>query len=122
MNLTHNTTGANMPNRNYFTRIALWLALTVSLLAPVFAHEGFEHVMGTVAKITGKILTVKTAKGDVDVTLDEKTAFTNNGQKGGMADLKIGLRVIVDIPEGAKVKVAHSVKIGVAVPVSHDAH
>jgi hypothetical protein len=105
------------------TKIALCLAVTVALLAvPVFAHEGFEHVMGTVAKISGNVLTVKTAKGNVDVKLDEKTEFTKNGQKALVADMKVGMRVVVDIPEGAKEKIAHSVKIGAAVPADHDSH
>ena len=30
------------------------------------------------------------------------------------ADLKAGVRVVVDVPEGSKTKLAHSVKIGAA--------
>jgi hypothetical protein len=120
MNLKRNIT---ITSGNTASRIALSLAVTVALLAlPVFAHEGFVHVLGTVAKISGNILTVKTAKGNVDVKLDEKTEFTKDGQKALLADMKPGMRVVVDIPEGAKEKIAHSVKIGVAVPADTNAH
>jgi hypothetical protein len=106
------------------------LAFGLSLLlilsgaaAPAFAHGGFDHVQGTIVKVANNVLTVKTAKGNVDVKLDDHTDLTRNGQKAQAADLKPGARVVVDIPEGSKEKVAHSVKIGVvsgaAQPHSH---
>jgi hypothetical protein len=123
MNLKRNITTTRTPIRIAASKIALCLAVTVALLAvPVFAHEGFVHVLGTVAKISGNILTVNTAKGNVDVKLNEKTEFTKDGQKALLADMKPGMRVVVDVPEGAKEKIAHSVKIGAAVPTAHDSH
>ena len=96
------------------TKAVLALTVIMSLAVPMFAHGGFDHVMGTVVKLADHVLTVKTAKGDVDVKLDEKTELTRNGAKAGMEDLKPGVRVVVDIPEGNKEKLAHSVKIGMA--------
>ena len=78
--------------------------------------------MGTVVKVADHVLTVKTTKGNVDVKLDEKTEITKNGAKADVADLKPGVRVVVDIPEGSKEKIAHSVKIGVAAATDHDHH
>jgi hypothetical protein len=104
--------------------LALTLTLAVTLFlpaTPVFAHGGFDHVSGTVVKIVDKVLTVKTTKGNVDVKLDDKTELTKNDQKALLTDLKPGVRVIVDIPEGSKDKIAHSVKIGVAAATGHDA-
>jgi hypothetical protein len=109
-------------NRNItITRItALALALILALVAaPLFAHGGFDHVMGTVVKVTGQVVTVKTTKGNVDVKLDDKTEYTNNGQPGKILDLKAGARVVIDIPEGSKDKIAHSVKIGVVSAADH---
>jgi len=123
MNLKRNIITTRTPIRNTAGRIALCLAVMASILtAPVFAHEGFEHVLGTVAKISGNILTVKTAKGDVDVKLDDKTEFTKGSQKALLADLKLGMRVVVDVPEHAKEKIAHSVKIGAAVAAAPNTH
>lgn|SRR5579872_32134 len=103
-------------------RAAAALALACLLLvcaAPAFAHGGFDHVIGTVSKVTNNVVTVKTAKGDVDVTLTDKTEITRADQKAGIADLKPGLRVVIDVPEGSKDRVAHSVKVGVAGAGSH---
>jgi hypothetical protein len=75
--------------------------------------------MGTVVKVANNVLTVKTTKGNVDVKLDDKTEITKNDQKALVVDLKPGVRVIVDIPEGNKEKLAHSVKIGTAAAADH---
>ncbi len=94
----------------------------VALATQVIAHGGFEHVIGTVVKVENNVLTVKTTKGDVDVKLNEKTEITQNDQKAQVADLKPGTRVVVDIPEGSKDRVAHSVKVGVSGAASAPAH
>ncbi len=86
----------------------------LSLAALAFAHGGFEHVMGTVAKVDKNILTVATAKGNVDVKLDAKAEITKDDKKATVTDLAVGLRVVVDLPENVKAPAAHSVKIGVA--------
>jgi hypothetical protein len=102
------------------SRFAPWLCLLLLFTATtVFAHEGFDHVMGTVVKTSGNVLTVNTGKANVDVKLDEKTELTKDNQKAQPADLKPGVRVVVDIPEGSKDKIAHSVKIGVAAADQH---
>jgi len=92
----------------------LTVATLVFAAVPMFAHGGFDHVMGTVVKVADNVLTVKTTKGNVDVKLDEKTELTQNNQKAQLTDLTPGARVVVDIPEGSKDKIAHSVKIGSA--------
>lgn len=90
------------------------LTVVLALAPAVFAHGGFDHVIGTVVQASNNMLTVKTAKGNVDVKLDDKTEISRGDQKATAADLKPGLRVIVDIPEGSKDKLAHSVKLGAA--------
>ena len=90
------------------------LTLLLACAAQVFAHGGFDHVSGTVEKLENNVLTVKTAKGDVAVTLDAKTEITRNDKPAQAADLKTGVRVVVDVPEGSKTKVAHSIKVGAA--------
>jgi hypothetical protein len=90
------------------------LGLLLACTAQIFAHGGFDHVTGTVQKLENSVLTVKTAKGDVAVTLDAKTEITRDSKPAQAADLKAGVRVVVDVPEGSKTKVAHSIKLGVA--------
>ena len=96
--------------------------LTFCLSVALYAHGGFDHVQGTVSKLDANVLTVKTGKGDVPVKLDAKTEIMMGDHKAAAADLKVGVRVVVDIPEGSKDKVAHSVKIGSAVAGAPDHH
>jgi hypothetical protein len=102
------------------------ISFLLTCAAQVFAHGGFDHVTGTVVKMDNNVLTVKTAKGDIPVTLDAKTEITRDGKAAQNAELKPGVRVVVDIPEGSKTKLAHSVKIGAAAkaaaPASTGAH
>jgi hypothetical protein len=98
------------------------LTIVLALAPAVFAHGGFDHVIGTVVQVSNNVLTVKTAKGNVDVKLDEKTEISKGDQKALAADLKPGLRVVVDIPEGSKDKIAHSVKVGTAGTAAHSEH
>ena len=106
------------------TKLA-WLCLAA---IPALAHGGFDHVMGTVVQVSQNVLTVKTAKGNVDVKLDEKTELTKNDLKAQRQDLIPGARVVVDIPEGNKEMLAHSVKIGASAKAAvsdshtHDSH
>jgi hypothetical protein len=90
--------------------------IIISLLlgALAFAHGGFDHVTGTIAKVTGNVVTVKTPKGNVDVKLDAKTEITKDDKPAQASDLKPGVRVVFDIPEGSKDNVAHSAKLGVS--------
>jgi len=90
------------------------ITLLLFCAVQIFAHGGFDHVTGTVVKVENNVLTVKTAKGDVPVTLDAKTEITQGDHAAQAADLKPGVRVVVDVPEGSKTKIAHSVKIGTA--------
>jgi hypothetical protein len=114
---------SNIIITKHMNRVLIALVTVATLVfaaAPMFAHGGFDHVMGTVVKVADNVLTVKTAKGNVDVKLDDKTELTQNNQKAQLSDLAPGARVVVDIPEGSKDKIAHSVKIGTAgKPVSH---
>lgn len=113
-------------NHNRITtikRLALCLIPAWSLFATaLLAHGGFDHVIGTVVVVQNNVLTVKTSKGNVDVRLNDQTELTRGDQKAQIADLKPGARVVVDIPEGSKDKVAHSVKVGMAGTAATHAH
>lgn len=110
-------------NRNHTISIkratACAMAAMLIFAAGLAAHGGFDHVIGTVVKVDNNVLTVKTAKGNVDVKLNEKTEITRSDQKAGVADLTPGARVVVDVPEGGKEKIAHSIKVGISPPATH---
>ncbi len=116
-----------MNNKRHITTEILSMAFLIAacliaITAPVFAHGGFDHVRGTVASVSGSVLTVKTAGGNVDVKLDDKTEISRGDGKAQVSDLKPGVRVVVDIPEGSKEKIAHSVKLGAASAAAHGEH
>jgi hypothetical protein len=98
------------------------LTILIVLAPSIFAHGGFDHVIGSVAQFTNNVLTVQTSTGKVDVKLDEKTLISKGDHKAQTSDLKPGVRVVIDIPEGSKDKVAHAVKLRAAEAVAHDEH
>src|SRR5712691_2928334 len=102
----------SIPKNTTITKLWITVALVAFAAAPVFAHGGFDHVMGTVVNVANNVLTVNTGKANVAVKLDAKTELTKDGRKCLIDDLTPGARVVVDVPEGSKDKIAHSVKIG----------
>ena len=75
MNRNPNITITKVLNRSL--ALSLGLALLI-FAAPGFAHGGFDHVRGTVVSVVNNVMTVKTAKGNVDVKLDDKTELTKS--------------------------------------------
>jgi hypothetical protein len=108
------------------------IIITSALLASfalLYAHGGFEHVQGTVVSVDNDVLTVKTTKANATVKLNAKTEITRDGHRAQATDLKEGVRVVVDVAEGDKDRVAHSIKIGAAAKAAtatdthaHDGH
>ncbi len=61
-----------------------------------FAHNGMEHVMGTVAAVTDNSITVETVKRTkVTVLIDRATKFTNGAVQASLKDLKVGDRIVI---------------------------
>lgn len=83
------------------------------LSAAAFAHGGHDHVRGTVTKIDGKSIVVQTTeKATKTVTVVETTKFEKAGKPALLTDLKVGDRVVIDLPEGKLT--AEEVQIGTA--------
>src|SRR5262245_7224899 len=75
--------------------VALMLGSTVA-----YAHNGVEHVMGTVTALTDSSITVDTVKHvSVTVVLDPTTKFTKGTVEAARKDLKVGDRVAIDAKE-----------------------
>jgi hypothetical protein len=101
-------------NRNTRTTISRFLAATI-LAATALAHGGFEHVMGTVSKVSAQSVTVTTAaKKNVEVGINAKTTYTKADKAATAADMKVGDRVVIDATEVNEALTAASVKIGAA--------
>ena len=81
-----------------------------------FAHEGNEHVRGVVTQVSTQSVTVQTApKVTKTLTLSDKTTYKQGGKAAHLTDLKVGDRVVIDVPE--KTTQALLIQIG-AVPTT----
>jgi hypothetical protein len=79
----------------------------------LLAHGGNEHVRGVVTQISAQSITVQTtAKATRTLSLSQKTAFKQAGKDAHLSDLKIGDRVVIDVPE--KKNEALLIQIGAA--------
>jgi hypothetical protein len=108
-----------MKNRRMQTLTAVFALMLGAAIA--YAHNGVEHVMGTVTAVTESSITVDTVKHTpVTVLLDASTKFTKNDAKITRQDLKVGDRVVIDAKENSDKKlVGLTVKLGSA---AHDDH
>lgn len=104
------------------TLIAVTALIIGSVLA--FAHNGTEHILGTVTATTNDSITVETVKHTkVTVMVDSATTYAHQDMKMALGDLKTGERVAINAKERADKKlVAVSVKWGAASASGHDDH
>src|SRR5712692_2454967 len=77
------------------------LAASIVLAGTIaFAHGGNEHVRGVVTQISAQSITVQTSdKATKTLTLTDKTTFRRSGKAAHLADVKVGDRVVIDVPE-----------------------
>jgi len=70
--------------------------------AAPLAHPGHDHkLMGTVTAIDGNKVTIKTTEGkDATFQVIPTTSFKRGKEKGTQAELKVGLRVVVNVGDG----------------------
>jgi hypothetical protein len=83
--------------------IALF-AVALAVPAAVAAHPGHDHkIMGTIAVVDGNHVVVKTTEGkEMSFQVVPTTLFKKGKAKGSQSDLKVGLRVVVNIGEGVE--------------------
>jgi len=105
--------------------IGKWIAgvaLIAALAIPVvsWAHEGHsEKVMGTVSKVDGNHVMVKTTAGKtVMVMLDAKTKITRGKTTLKATDIKVEDRIVAEGPLEKEMLMATSVQLGTAPPTS----
>ena len=111
-----------MKNRRMQALTAVLALILGSAIA--YAHNGVEHVMGTVTAINGSSVTVETLKHtSVTVLLDASTKYTKNDAKITRQEVKIGDRVAIDAKENSDKKlVGLAVKLGSAGHTDHSDH
>ena len=96
----------------------LFLVLATALLAPAgpLAHPGHDHkLMGTISSIDKNTIVLKTTEGkDMTFEITPLTTFKRGKQKGAAADLKTGMRVVVNVGDGVEPLKAKDVQYSAA--------
>jgi hypothetical protein len=94
-------------------RAAAALVLALAFCVPTFAHGTNAHVRGVVTQVTAKSVTVQQADNTTKtLTFNAKTTFERAGKPAAMTDLKVGDRVVIDVPKNSSE--ALEVQIGTA--------
>lgn len=104
-------------------RMSALLSCVLLFAIASLGHNGMEHVMGTVTKVSQNSITVQTtAKVAVDVQIVSETKFTKDNASASLKDVQVGDRVVIHAMsmQGNKL-MAHTVQIGVSKkpPSSH---
>jgi hypothetical protein len=96
--------------------IAILAIFAIALLPGIAAaHNGEQHVIGVVTKISDASITVKTTAGKlVVVGFDAKTTYTRAKQPILKTDIKAGDKIVIHAIEVNEKLVAHTVEIGTA--------
>ena len=85
-----------------------------------YAHNGMQHVMGTVVSMTSTSITVKTMNGKTQtVDVDANTKYSERSRAITMQDLKAGDRVVIHAAKKEGKLVAATVEVGTAGSVAH---
>lgn len=98
---------------------ALVLALSVSG-ASAFAHPGHDHkLMGTIASIDKTHVVMKTTDGkEHKFEIIATTKLLKGKQKGMIQELKVGMRVVVNVGDAKEPLKAKEVQYAVATTTS----
>ena len=76
------------------------LALVLAISAGAVAHEGNDHVRGVITAVSAQSVTVQLAnKTTKTLSIDTKTTFETGGKPAHLGDVKVGDRVVIDVPE-----------------------
>ena len=86
----------------------LFVVLALSLFVPslALAHPGHEHkLMGTISSIDKNKIVIKTTDGkDATFEVTPTTTYKHGTEKGMLADLKAGMRVVASMMEKDETK------------------
>jgi hypothetical protein len=90
------------------------LILTLGLIGGVaYAHNGMEHVMGTVSAITGTSITVTTTAGKSQtVAITSDTKYSRMDASITVKDVKVGDHVVIHATKKDNQLTAVTVKVG----------
>lgn len=94
-------------------KVLATLFTLVLMVSSAYAHNGMEHVMGTVASITDNSITVTTTDGKTQtVTTTADTKFSRMNAVIAMKDIKVGDHVVIHATKKDDKLIAATVQVG----------
>ena len=98
------------------------LSCTLLFAMASFAHNGNEHVMGTVTAISANSISVQSAGKEAKATtvsILSSTMFMKSAAQSSLKDLKVGDRVVIEAKENKDDKL-EAVSVTFGKPAAHD--
>lgn len=84
-------------------RLGLVLSAVLVVAVAAFAHGNNDHVRGVVTQISEQSVTVQLQdQTSSTLTLNAQTTYEKSGKTVQVGVLKVGDRVVVDVPKGTK--------------------
>jgi hypothetical protein len=85
----------------------------VLMVSSAYAHNGMEHVMGTVASITDDSITVTTNDGKTEtVAATAETKYSKMDVAIALKDIKVGDHVVIHATKKDNKLIAATVQVG----------
>ena len=104
-------------------RMALVLMAFIAFSGIALAHNGVEHMKGTVSQLTDKAITIDMpGMKPMTIALTADTTFAKSGKAASAKDLKVGDRVVVDVVKKGNDMIAKAVKCGAAPAPESSSH
>src|SRR5882762_8246261 len=99
--------------RRYMKKLLATLFTLVLMVSSAYAHNGMEHVMGTVASITDNSVTVTTSDGKTQiVATTADTKYTKMNTAIALKDIKVGDHVVIHATKKDGKLLAATVQVG----------
>ena len=101
-------------------KMAAMFAVLALFTAAAFAHGHEQHLMGTVTKVSDKLITIEGQdKKKTDVSITAGTKCMKGNAAAAVKDIKVGDRVVINAEKSGDKLVATMVKIGAAPTQPH---
>ena len=94
-------------------KVLATLFTLVLMVSSAYAHNGMEHVMGTVASVTDNSIAVTTTDGKTQtVTATADTKYTKMDTAIALKDIKVGDHVVIHATKKDNKLIAATVQVG----------
>src|SRR5258708_10513815 len=101
------------PRKRHMKKLLATLFALVLMVSSAYAHNGMEHVMGSVASISDNSITVTTTDGKTQtVTETADTKYSKMDAVITLKDIKVGDHVVIHATKKDNKLIAATVQVG----------